>query len=68
MPTKYYPQKKKRLQKKHVKNIKISLKKNKTKGDKRSAKDIKIFLKKKKSINIIMNVIKVFLRNKTKAS
>ena len=47
MPTKYYP-KKKRLQKKHVKNIKISLEKNKTKGDKRSVKDIKIFLKKKK--------------------
>ena len=34
--------------KKHVKDIKILLKKKKTRGEKRSKTDIKIFLKKKK--------------------
>ena len=53
MPTKYY-QKKKRLQKKHVKDIKISLKKNKTKGDKRPVKVIFLKKKKKKSVKIII--------------
>ena len=52
MPAKYYQ--KKRLQKKHTKDIKIFLKKNKTKGDKRPVKVIFLKKKKKKSVNIII--------------
>ena len=56
-------------EKKHVKDIKIFLKKKKTKGEKRPVKDIKIVIRnKKKSVNIIVNVIKTFLRNKNTAS
>ena len=58
MPNKYY-------QRKHVTDIKIFLKKQKDK--KRPKKDIKTLMKKeKKSVNIIVNVIKVFRKSKTK--
>ena len=50
-----------------MKNIKILLKKEKRKGEKRLEKDNKILLKKKKeSISIIVNIIKIFLRNKNR--
>ena len=42
MANNYYQKHKERLQKKACKNIKIDLKKRKTKGEKRSEKDIKI--------------------------
>ena len=58
MPNKYY-------QRKHVTDIKIFLKKQKDK--KRPKKDIKTLMKKeKKSGNIMVNVIKVFRKIKTK--
>ena len=58
MPNKYY-------QRKHVTDIKIFLKKQKDK--KRLKKDIKTLMKKeKKSGNIMVNVIKVFRKIKTK--
>ena len=59
MATNYYKNTKKSSEKKHVKDIKIFLKKKKAKGDKRPEADIKIFLKKKKkkSVSIIVNVI-----------
>ena len=50
--------------KKYVKDIKIFLKKKKTKGKKRPKRDIKTLLKKKKkkkSISIIMNISKIYL-------
>ena len=49
--------------KKYVKDIKIFLKKKKTKGKKRLKRDIKTLLKKKKkkSISIIMNTSKIYL-------
>ena len=55
----------KKNKKKHVKNIKIFLKKKNAKSEKRPKKDIKILLKKKKkrSAVIIMNVTKIFLMN-----
>ena len=64
MKTKYYDSKKQ-----HVKNIKIFLKKKKTEGEEGSRKDTNILLQKKKkqSVSIIMNVIKIFLRNKSKS-
>ena len=40
---------KKDSEKKHVKDVKISWKKKKTKGEKRSKKDIKIFQNKSRS-------------------
>ena len=60
-----YQKHKERLQKKNVKDIKILLKKKK--GKTRSKIGIKIFLRnnKKKSISIIMNVIRIFPRNKS---
>ena len=45
---KYYQKHKERLQKKHVKDIKIFLRNKKTNGEKRPEKDIKLLLKKKK--------------------
>ena len=56
MVNNYYQKHQEQLPKKnekHIKNIKIFLKKKKNKGEKRLEKDIKIFLKKKKSISII---------------
>ena len=50
MATKYCKKTKKSSEKKHVKDIKILLKK-----------------KKRKSVSIIVNVIKIFLRNKIKS-
>ena len=47
MVNKYYQKYKEKLQKKHVKDIKIFLKKKKIKDEKRSEIDIKIFQKKK---------------------
>ena len=43
-------------------------KKKKTKGEKRAEKDMEILLKmkKKKSVSIIFNVIRIFLRNKSR--
>ena len=49
-----------------IDNIEISSKDSK---QKRPEKDIKILLKKKKkSVNIAVNLIKIFLRKKAKAS
>ena len=45
MVDKYYQNTKKNSKRKHVKNIKIFLKKKKVKGEKRSEIDIRIFLK-----------------------
>ena len=47
-----YYQKHKDSEKKHVKGIKIFLKKKKIKGEKRLQKDIKILLKKEKEKDI----------------
>ena len=60
---------KEELQKKHVKDIKIFLKKKKAKSEKKPKKDIKTSLKKEmeKSVGIIVNVIKVFLSNKCRS-
>ena len=59
---------KKSSAKNHVKDIKIFLKKRKTKGEKRPEKDIKILLKKKnqKSIRIIVNLMRIFGEQKQK--
>ena len=58
--------------KRHVKIIKIFLKKKEAKGEKRPLKDIEILLKRKKnkSVSIIVNDIEIFKyrRSKTKAS
>ena len=48
MVNKYYQKHKEKLKKKHVKDIKIFLKKKKMKGEKRSEIDIKILQKRKK--------------------
>ena len=58
MVNKYYEKHKKDCEKKHVKDIKICLKKKKTKGKKILEKDIKTLLKKKnkKDVSIIRNV------------
>ena len=63
MVNKYYQKHKERLQKKHVKDLKIFRKKKKTKGKKRPEKDIKILLKKKKKkgASIIRNVSRSYL-------
>ena len=63
MVNKYYQKLKERLQKKHVKYIKIFQKSKKTKGEERLEKDINILLKKKnkKDISIIRNVKKSYL-------
>ena len=47
------------FQKKHVKDIKIFLKKKRTKGEKRSETDIKIFLKNKSEnyLSLLENII-----------
>ena len=66
----YYQKHKERLKKKHAKSIKIFLKKKKTKGKKKKPeKDFKIQLQKikKKSFRIIVNVIQIFLRNKSRS-
>ena len=54
---------KKDSKRKHVKDIKIFLKKKKIKGEKRLEKDIKTLLKKnkKKEINFIWNIRRSFL-------
>ena len=54
----------KRSEKKHVKNIKIFLKKKKTKSANILVIDIEIFLKKKKkrSINMVVKDIRIFWR------
>ena len=59
MTNNYYQNPKKNSKKKHMKDIKIFLKKKKTNGKTRPKKDIKILLKKKKkkSFSIIVNVI-----------
>ena len=59
MTNNYYQ---KHSEKKHVENIKIFLKKKKTKVRKRLEKDFKILLKKKKkkSVIISVNLIKTF--------
>ena len=63
MVNKHYQKKKKSFGKKHVKYIKIFLKKKNAKGKKRPEKDIKILLKKKKKkgISIIRNVRRSYL-------
>ena len=68
MATKYY-QRKKNSEKKHVKDTKNFLKNKKTKGKKRPDQVIKVLLKekKKKSVNVILNGTKVFLRNYSKS-
>ena len=48
MVNKYYQKHKEKLKKKHVKDIKIFLKKKKMKGEKRSEIDIEILQKRKK--------------------
>ena len=48
MTNNYYQKTKKSFEKKHVKDVKILLKKKKKKGKKAPETDIKIFLKKKK--------------------
>ena len=60
---------KKSSKKKHVKDVKIFLKKKQTKSEKKPKKDIKTSLKKEmeKSIGIIVNVIKVFQNNKCRS-
>ena len=59
---------KKDSEKKHVKNKTLS-EEGKNKRQKRLEKDIKILLKKKKkSVNIIVNLIKIFLWNKKEAN
>ena len=59
MVNKYYQKYKEKLQKKHVKDIKIFLKKKKIKDEKRSEIDIKIFQKKKyrNYVSIWQNII-----------
>ena len=58
----------KHKEKEHEKNIKLFLKKKKTKGKKRPDKDIKILLTKKKTASIIVNVTRIIiLRNNNKS-
>ena len=68
MSNKYYQKHKRKLRKK-VKGINIFMNKKKTKGEKRPEENIKILLKKKKKkcVNIIANVMKIFLRNKSRS-
>ena len=57
MTNKYYPNKtKKDSEYKHMKDIKISLKKKKTKGEKNLEKGIKVLLKKKKKKSVSITV------------
>ena len=60
---------KKDSEKKHVKHIKIFLNKKKTKCEKKLKRGIKILMKKKKkkSVNIFVNVMKFFPRNKSRS-
>ena len=55
---------KKQFEKRHVKDIKIFLKKKNAKGEKRPKKDIKILLKKKKKKDV--KKIYIYLRNESK--
>ena len=60
-------QKNKRIQKRLVKGIKIFLKKKNSKIINMLVKDLEIIQKKiKKSVNIVMNAIKISRRRKTK--
>ena len=64
MTNKYYQNTKKNSKKKHTQDIKIFLKKKKfLKGKKRFKKKKKV----KKSVTIIVNLIKIYLRNKSKS-
>ena len=60
MTTNYYQNHKENLKKKLAKDIKIFLKKRKTKGQNCPKKDIKLLLKKKNK----KGVIRIFLRGK----
>ena len=70
MKNEYHQKHKERLQTEaRKKNITIFLKKKKKKGEKRPKTDINNLLKKKKKKNgsIIVNLIKIFLRNKSRS-
>ena len=58
MTNNYYQKNKEKLKKKHVKDIKISLKKKKTKSVNMLVSDIEIFLKKKKKRSVNLKDIK----------
>ena len=61
MVNKYYEKHKEKLQKKHVKDIKIFLKKKKTKSANMLASNIEISLKKKKrNVNMVVKDIRIF--------
>ena len=57
------------FKKKHVKDIKIFLKKKKTKGKKKACEIYQQFFEgeKEKAINTIVNIIKIFVMNKNKS-
>ena len=65
MANKYYQKYKESSEMKHMKDIKIHLRKKKIKGKKNPEKDIKILLqkKKKKGICIIRNVSRSYKKN-----
>ena len=70
MTNNYYQEHKERLRKEaHKKKIKIFLKRKKTDVKKRPENNIRILLKKKKkkSVCIIVNVTRIFLRNKSRS-
>ena len=64
MTTNYYQKDKEKIRK-EARERYPKLSEEEKKDEKSSEKDIKIFLKKKKkkSISIIMNIIRIFLRN-----
>ena len=68
MSTRYYQKNKERFQKRHVRGIKIFLKKIKAKSVNALANDTEIFLKKKKikSVSIAANDIDISLKMKNK--
>ena len=62
-------ERKKIFEKRQVKGIKIFLKNKKSRSGKMLVKGIKVFLKKKKiSVNIIVNIIKIFQKIENKGS
>ena len=70
MTNKYYKKKNnERLRKVARERYQYCLKKKKTNVEKRPGNDIKVLLnkKKKKSVNVITNLIKIFLRNNSRS-
>ena len=70
MTNKYYQKKNnERLRKVARERYQYCLKKKKTNVEKRHGNDIKVLLnkKKKKSVNVITNLIKIFLRNNSRS-